>query len=191
MARAAAGFFQQANAVDPHAAIGRLGHVIEGQQATERRSAPPSPPRSGPTCAPGRSRRGRAKRGRARSPPPPAQHERVAERISSWVRLAAMMPAMRANAHHVTLLGIAGEDEIKGGGLHADAAFRQRLAQRHVLAGDVHHMGGSGGVRDGSVPSRAPRAHLAPRPGLGLAQGTNTQPRTSSVLSPFSVRVAV
>ena len=126
VARLAAALLEHADLADHHAAIDRLAHVVDRQQRRPgRRSAPPSRRRCGRAsrpCAVQRDARGAA---RSRNPPP----TRVIgsgwqSGISSAVRFAAWIAAMRATPITSPFFAVPRRDQRERRRLHADHAAR-------------------------------------------------------------------
>ena len=121
-------FLAQADALDAHAAVGGLHHVVDRSgRRRRRRSAPPSRRRSGPTPSPSAvTRTPGSASSRTQSTVTLESSSGWQSGISSWVRLAAMMPASRAVPSTSPFLASPGADQRQRLGLHHDGALGDR-----------------------------------------------------------------
>ena len=162
-ARAAAALLDEPDAGDRHAAVDRLGHVVDGEAGDRRRrSAPPSRRRSCRRPWPSRARGGRgASSSGSISTATAVEASGWQSGISSCVRLAAMMPAIRAVPITSPFLALPARISASVVARHRRPRPR-RSRSRSVtgFAADVDHVGRAGLVEMGEA-RRRPCAHSA------------------------------
>ncbi len=152
VARLAAVLFEQAHAVDDHAAVHRLAHVVDGEQADLHRG---ERFHFNAGAAAGFGGDGAVDAAVLRLQIEVHRHtvegDGVAQGNEVGGALARHDGGGAGDADDVALFGAAALHQGEGGGLHADAAGGHGHAMRFILGADIDHMRLTGGVEVGEA----------------------------------------
>ena len=141
MTRFAAFFFEQANVLEAHAAIDRLAHVVDREQACCNRSQRFHFDARAATGFRSRSALDRvAFAVDLEIDTDAGQAKRVGKRDQFRGVLGALDCGDARHAQHVALGGAAGDYHGERASLHYDAAMRTRDAVRFVFGADIDHV---------------------------------------------------
>ena len=188
----AAALFEEANFGDHHAAVGRLAHVVDRQQADLHRG---QRFHLDAGAADGLDLRGAAHLAggldELELDADAGERDRVAERHQLGGPLRALDRRDAGNAEDVALGGTAGRDQRQRRRQHADCSGRPGEAMRLDLGGDVDHVRFAlrievreGARVGGSGNHRRYKGEIFPLHDTRRRRGSPARPRSMSFVSP-------